>query len=151
MTPDNIPNYHFLLTILLIILNGCAISSSDDKQKLFQDLARKTIKSGIGHISERYIDPISVSDIAIEGLRGLDSIDENLKIEVTPSSIIINLSKNLIGEFIKPNSQSVKQWSETMVKVLNFARSHSSPIGSANQEQIFASIFDKTLINFSLS
>ena len=47
MTPDKIPNYQFLLTILIIILNGCAISSSDDKQKLFQDLASKTIKSGI--------------------------------------------------------------------------------------------------------
>ena len=142
MNPIYFLKYHFLTAILIIILNGCVISPPDTKRAPFQDLALKTFSSGLSHISERYIEPILVSDLAIEGLRGLESIDERLKIKVKPLRIIVKFSRNVSKEYIKPSNESVKHWSETMASVLNFARAHSSAIRDADQEIIFAAIFD---------
>jgi len=142
MKSNFFPKYRRLTVILIIVLNGCATPPSVVKQNNFEDLARRTFSSGIRYISERYIDPIQVSELAIEGLRGLENIDENLKIEVTPSTVILNFSKILSHEFIKPTSGNLQSWSEKMASALKFARSNSSSIGNANQEVIFTAMFD---------
>ena len=81
---------------------GCTSPPPVVDHEDFYTLAHKTFSKGLQEISERYIQPIPVSDIAIEGLRGLESIDNRFKVEVTPSSITVKVSQNVTRRTLGP-------------------------------------------------
>ena len=121
---------------------GCTSPPSVVDHEDFYTLAHKTFRKGLHEISERYIQPTPVSNIAIEGLRGLESIDNRFKVEVTPSSITVKVSEKRHQTHPRPFNGNSKEWAKIIVAALQFSRSHSSAIGNASQEVVITAVLD---------
>ena len=102
--------------ILLVILTGCSAPRPVIVNDNFPALAQELLSFGIQQISERYIDPVRVSDLAIEGLRGLESIDKDFKLKVTPSKIVVNSDRIADHAFSKPVTESKEEWTALEVE-----------------------------------
>ncbi len=130
-------------TVILVIMStGCTSPPSVVDHEDFYTLAHKTFRKGLQEISERYIQPIPVSDIAIEGLRGLESIDNRFKVEITPSSITVKVSEKRHQTHPRPLNGNLNAWANIMVTALQYSRSHSSAIGNAKQEVVITAVLD---------
>ena len=132
----------WFIVILVIMSTGCTSRPPVVDHKNFYTLAQKMFSKGLQEISERYIQTIPVSDLAIEGLRGLESIDNSFKVEVTPTSITVKMSHNRHQTYPRPLNGNSKEWAKILVAALQFSRSHSPAIGQASQEVIFTSVLD---------
>ena len=125
------------------ILIGCATKSplvADNYD--YYPLAIKTFDIGMKYISERYIRPIRVSDLAIEGLRGLKSIDPAFRVTVTPTRIKIDGLRSSELNYSKPLGENTKEWAETMAAIVRASRAQSLLIEKTSYERIFEVIFD---------
>ena len=55
----------------------------------FTGRLQKTLSAGITQISEKYIEHISASDLALGGLQGLDIIDPDFNIETEAETLTV--------------------------------------------------------------
>ena len=122
--------------------------------------------AGYAGISEKYIEQVSVRDIAIEGLRGLGAIDPGLTVTRTdtesnpPSGKGEN--KNSNGEIIlraqgdevirmpAPAADDVNGWAALTTKFSLAARNTSSELQSAEMETVYEAVFDGVLSNLDI-
>ena len=122
--------------ILLVILTGCSAPRPVIVNDNFPALAQELLSFGIQQISERYIDPVRVSDLAIEGLRGLESIDASFEVEVAPANIVIGSDQIEDQIFFKPLTDNAEEWARMMVDTLEYCRAHSPLIRAAGEEKL---------------
>ncbi|MBT3305690.1 MAG: PDZ domain-containing protein [Alphaproteobacteria bacterium] len=132
--------------------------------------ATEVFAAGYGGISEKYIEAVSVEDIAIEGLRGLGAIDPNLTITrvtvetdaATPTSTAKDHAKNTKAvvilhaegeEIIRldaPAPDDVNGWAALTTKLSLSARKASSEMHAAPIEAVYEAVFDGVLSNLDI-
>lgn len=132
--------------VFVALLSGCAAPKTETAKPGFPvDLAQDTLETGFRQISERYIEKISVRDLAIEGLRGLTTIEPSLKVEQNGDRVAI--WSDYIGKRIYPapamgNSEA---WARLTVRSLVDLRARSPEFRDSQAEQLYEAIFDGSL------
>ncbi|NQV85050.1 MAG: PDZ domain-containing protein [Rhodospirillales bacterium] len=158
-----------LCGLALIIIAACTPTrdfSTNAAPSFSQDQATEVFAAGYGGISDKYIEAVSVEDIAIEGLRGLGVIDPNLTITrvlvkngtPTPQGLTKNAKAVVIlhteGEDVirlaAPAPDDVNGWASLTTKVTVAARKVSSELQSASIEAIYEAVFDGVLSNLDI-
>ena len=128
--------------------------------------ATEVFAAGYAGISEKYIEKISIEDIAIEGLRGLGTIDPDLTIKRSrdsndrlPIKIVSQNSNNLIilrfqGKIITskniPPSEDIIKWAILTTEISLAAIKVSPELQSTSMESIYEAIFDGALSNLDI-
>jgi len=136
------PNLVWAKLIPVLLLAGCTAAPPLPLDQAFPELAQKTFSAGMTHISQKYIEPVDVSELALEGLRGLDSIDPSFQVEVQSGKLLVY--SNALGQrkYILPAANNADAWASLMVAVLQHARSGASPISQAKEDKLIEAVFD---------
>jgi len=125
-----------------LLLTGCTVAPPALLDQAFPELAQKTLSAGITHISEKYIEPVPVSKLAVEGLRGLETIDPSFRVNVHGGTLSVYSNYLNRRDYRLPAANNAEAWSSLMVAVLQQARTGSSPLSRATNEKLFEAVFD---------
>ncbi|MBM08658.1 MAG: peptidase [Magnetovibrio sp.] len=107
--------------------------------------AVNVIAAAYGGITEKYVEPVNIERIALEGIKGLTVLDPALLSLKDGKLVRLKFSGNEIAVLPYPRSATAFSWARFTVDLVNTARIHSRKIQNANLEKIFEAIFDSAL------
>ena len=102
----------------------------------------EVLSAGFTLISDRYIDPISLHELAVSGMSGLHSLDSQFEVVDGANSARLSYANRSIGTINLPTSQNPEAWSAVTVRAIAMARTASPTVGEADAEAIFKAVFD---------
>ncbi len=101
---------------------------------------------GLRAIETRALEPVDTSEIALEGLRGLATIEPGLSIVAAdPAAIAALIGGQEIGRWPKPAGNDPEPWAELSLRVVMAAQAHSGAMARADAEALFQAYFDSAL------
>jgi len=139
---SSILNWRLLQPVVIFLLAGCSGTPLQSIDQTFTGRIQKTLSAGITQISEKYIEHVSVSNLALEGLRGLDNIDSDFVIEAETETLTVYSNGLARREYFLPAKNNAYNWSSLMAVILQYTRTGDTPIATASEEKIFEAIFD---------
>ena len=138
----SIHNWRRLHLFMILLLAGCTTPPRQPVDQTFTERTKKILSAGITQIIEKYIVPVSVSNLALEGLRGLDNIDPDFIVETETGTLAVYSSGLVRREYLLPVANNADAWSSLMAVILQYARTGDTPIAKASEEKIFEAVFD---------
>ncbi len=138
---------------LLLAVSACAPlppPEAENSAEFPRVLARETLTFGYGRIVEKYLDVLAVDAIAMEGIRGLSSLDPSITVTRRDDSIIVSHGDRTIGQYRAPEANNVANWAALTVDVAAAGRSASREMRQANIEKIYEAVFDGALANLDI-
>ena len=129
---------------LALVLASCA-HRSELPRDAFAATAGEVIDAGYSHIAARYVDPVSMSDVALAGMQGVSQIDPDLRVARERNEIVLTASKGEAREFAAPRGDDPDDWAELTTEVLQAGRAASPALRQAGTEQIYEVVFDGAL------
>ena len=158
-----------LLLFGLLSISACSQIKYPQKIKIvsFKDVhATEVFLTAYTGIYERYIDQVSMEDIAIEGLRGLGSIDPSLTIilanseknqhliknnqQRTKGVVILQAGGTEVIRKLAPPPDDVVNWAALTTELSLAARKTSHELQRTTMESYFEAVFDGALSNLDV-
>ena len=154
--------------LVFLFIVGCSpVQNQNNNIAIFKSYqATEVFAAGYTGISEKYIDDISIEDIATEGIRGLGTIDPDLTISFSRASNnqrAINVNNKILNseiilsfqgkEIIRketPPSDDINKWSILTTEISVAAMRASPELRSASLESVYEAIFDGVLSNLDI-
>jgi len=107
--------------------------------------ATETFAVGYGNIASKYIDPVPVGELAVEGMRGLGVLDPALTVRRIGGEVVLAGASGEVARFPAPADADADAWAALTVEVSRAARGVSDDVGNASIEQIYEAVFDGAL------
>ncbi len=104
-----------------------------------------TVRAGLKGISDRYIEDVDLPVLALDGMRGLATIDPGLALNQEDGMVQLRLQDASIAEFARPISNDPTAWASLTSNVIRAARTKSMDLRIANEERIYEAVFDGML------
>ena len=129
------------------ILGACALApeSASETDSFPIQAATETLTVGYTTISEKFIEPIKVEELAVEGMRGLGSLDPALTIHREGRAVVLDSSTVEVARFDAPETDDPQAWAALTVDLSRAGRSVSSELRKASIEDIYEAVFDGAL------
>ncbi len=112
--------------------------------------AAETLVAGYTNISEKYLQPVSLETMALEGMRGLSAIDPSLAVAREGRSITLTAENREVARFPVPAENDVGAWAALTTDVFAAGRAASPELRKASVEQIYEALFDGALSNLDI-
>ena len=129
---------------LAFILTSCA-ERNQPSGDAFATAAGEVVDAGYTHISQRYVETLSMSDVALAGMKGVSQIDPELQVTRDRNHIVLAAGKAEVREFTAPRDDDPDDWAEVTIEVLEAGRAVSPTLHDAGMERIYAVVFDGAL------
>ncbi|CCG06632.1 S41 family peptidase [Pararhodospirillum photometricum] len=100
---------------------------------------------GYNSVLERYIDPVSLSDIGLAGLKALEPLDPALKIRRAGSSLEVVRSNAVIGSFRLPAADDAPGWGRVTAGVLGLLVDGTPVLHQKPSEALYKTVFEGAL------
>jgi carboxyl-terminal processing protease len=133
---------HIVRLVAVLVLVACVQLPAATDAEYSDAYGERMLNAGFTLISDRYIDPISMHDIAISGISGLHSLDSKFEVTDNGRGARLIYASRPIGTINLPTSQNSDAWSAVTVRAISMARAASPAVGDAGAEAIFKAIFD---------
>ncbi|MBT3359284.1 MAG: PDZ domain-containing protein [Rhodospirillales bacterium] len=138
-----------MIVVAAIAMAGCAparvISPQADDDTFPVQAATETFSVGYSNIVKKYIDPVSLGDLAVEGMRGLGSIDPALTVRRSGGSIRLASLGGEVARFDVPDDADTDAWASVTVEMSRMGRTVSTELNDASVEDIYEAVFDGVL------
>ena len=138
------------LTAVALALAGCAparqaaVPAADDFPR---QAAVQTFTDGYKGVAQKYIDPVRVQDVAVEGLRGLGTIDPVLTVARSGATVVLAAGSREVARFPVPGDGNVGGWAALTADVSAAGRTASQELKGADMERIYEVVFDRALFS----
>jgi carboxyl-terminal processing protease len=97
---------------------------------------------GYRNISEKYIETVPVARLALEGLRGLASIDPSLTVKRSASHVTLSYNNNQLARYPAPGDDDVRAWAQLTTNITTAGRGPSQTLRDAKPEKVYEAVFD---------
>lgn len=131
--------------LLLFAVGGCAANqaalpiSGNPQERLY---AR-----GLDEISDFYIEPVSVRQLAVSGVRRLAQLDGKLDLAEEPGMengtvMVLSYDHQPVGSYPSPRSQNSRDWAALLSQISADARRASPKLAALPADRIDKAVFD---------
>jgi len=127
------------------VLSACVTADQSGPAQFSFDRADEVFLSGYDSIATRYVDDISVADVAAKGLDGLSDVDADITVARDSNHVSVTRHGALLASFPAPADDDVRGWSDLTVKVLKSGRNASMRVAAASPERLYEAVFDSAL------
>lgn len=134
-----------LSLLAVIALAGCAGPAEPEAAKQQAKGDWRIVDEVYSHIYERYIDPVSLDEVTLGGLKGLSGIDSNLDVKREGGAVWLIANNKSLAEFPLPRQNDSRGWSALTVAVLEAGRKASAKLRDAPTERLYEAVFDSAL------
>ena len=141
------------MLVLSLVLGACASPRGDGdagRDHFSAPAAEEVFAAGYSNISDRYIEPISLRRVGIEGVRGLGAIDPELKVRPDGNDIVLAYGDHEIARRPLPISDDPRAWAALTVDLSLVGRQNSDDLRSADAEKLYEAVFDGVLSELDL-
>lgn len=141
------------LALLLALAAACTPIQELDRTGdggLAGNQAVEVIAAGLNGVAEKYIDPVAVEHIAIEGMRGLGAIDPNLTVGRDGGDVTLVAAGLEVARLPAPEAGDFDGWARLTVDVSMAAREASAGVRAADMEDLYEAVFDGMLSNLDI-
>ncbi len=129
----------------LLAVAGCAETVEHESASFATPAARSVVDEVYSHIYRQYIDPVSVDEMTLSGLRGLEGIDSALRVKRADGVVWLSADDVSLAKFPAPAQNDIDGWSALTIRVLDASRSASDKVREASKEKLFEVVFDSAL------
>ncbi|MEE9544961.1 MAG: S41 family peptidase [Rhodospirillales bacterium] len=139
--------------LLVCLLSACApqrILSKETGAFFSTGSATEVFTAGYSGISEKYIDRISLAVIALEGMRGLGTIDPGLVVSRRGNTIILTDNDRVVARFPAPLDNDAQKWAALTVEISTAGGMASKQLRAASNETLYEAVFDGMLSNLDV-
>lgn len=139
--------------LAILLLAACAPlpgPPSGGSKVFYKIQATEVFAAGYGGVADKYIDRVTVEDIAVEGLRGLGAIDPNLTISRTDASVALMSGGHEVIRSTLPEGDNVNGWANLTTNFIVAAREKSTDLRAADMEAVYEAVFDGVLSNLDI-
>lgn len=133
---------HFFWLAAVLTLAACVPAPPKHDGQYSDSYGQEVLSAGFTLISDRYIEPISLHELAISGMSGLRSLDSQLEVVDSGNGARLSYANRPIGTINLPTSESPEAWTAVTVRAIALARTASPAVGRADAEAIFKAVFD---------
>lgn len=112
--------------------------------------AERTFDFGYRAVLDRSLDATTAAAVAMEGLRGLSSIDPDIGLTRLDDRLLLSSASNLVADYPAPDDNDVRAWARLTVTIALDARGLSDILRDADIERIYEAAFDATLSRLDL-
>ncbi len=132
----------------MLALAGCTapVGVTEPNATYNQASAERMFDYTYRNINSRYIDAVSVAQIASDGIAGLATLDDKFSVEQASGSLTLSYAANPVAQFQLPASNSPDQWASLTADVINAGRTVSPSLAAAGAEDIYEAVIDNALI-----
>ncbi len=134
-----------IAVLALLVTAGCVRLAAPQEMDWSSHYGSSVIGEGFDTIAERYLEPVSASDLALHGLGGLRTVDAGLTFDVDKAALIVRRDGIEAGRIPAPGPADTAAWSDTTVAAIGIARNASPALHDARAERIFRAVFDGAL------
>ncbi len=129
---------------LVLALAGCA-QASGSAHGPFVGVAEAEFGAGFTDIAERYVEPVSIGDLAVAGMQRMETVDDKLKLTREGSRLRLSYQGGRSIDFAAPSDDDPVAWAVTTSLVLDGARELSPALKSTDLEAIYDFVFTGAL------
>jgi carboxyl-terminal processing protease len=128
---------------LLVLATACAQTSSLDDP--FALMADSVIGAGFTHISERFLEPVSMPDIATDSMATVSQFDGTLKVVRQKDRVELDQDGQLLHAYSLPKGEDPEAWADVTTALFEDARLASAKLHDTDPELIYAAVFGRAL------
>jgi len=110
----------------------------------------EVFNAGFGGVTDKYIEVVSAETVAVEGMRGLGSIDPNLGIKRNGPTIQLTNGDTNVVAFDAPDANDIEAWANATADAVIAAQHVSDDLRRADSEKIYEAVFDGALSNLDV-
>jgi carboxyl-terminal processing protease len=135
------------VALLATLLAGCASSRmpTPEADGFPAQAAEETFAVGYSNISDKFIKSVLIGDLALEGMRGLGSLDPALTVRRDVDAIVLASAANDVARFKAPGGGDAEAWARLTVDVSRAGRQASKELHDATVEDVYEAVFDSLL------
>jgi carboxyl-terminal processing protease len=140
------------IVCILLLLGGASACTSEHFEAGFSGgrgfpsvETEDVFRVGYASIADRYIEPVSVEMLAMEGIRGLAVLDPSLTLRRSNDRVLLSVKGSEIARYPAPLADDVDGWAALTADAATAARAASRPLAAADYEQIYEAVFDGAL------
>ena len=149
MTPTRHPGLRLSAALAAVLIAACAPARQAIKpaSAFPRQAVEEVFTAGYGSIKEKYLEPISIGELALEGLRGLGAIDHRLLVKLDGGEVVLSADERPVARFLAPKEGDVLGWAELTSRVSAAGRLNSTDLRRASPERLYKAVFDGALSN----
>lgn len=132
------------LTAATLLLTAACAQILESRYKS-SDATTQFFATGYEHIAERYIEPVPIDRLAIDGLKGLETLEPAISVSRTDGLVRIALNDAVIAEFAAPGDSDPEAWASLTVAALKASRIASPSLKDAAVEDLYKAMFDRIM------
>ncbi len=142
---------HWVFALLMGFLTACATTEpAVVEEPLVWADATEVIASGYRAISEKYIDPLDVDKLAVDGIKGFASIDPAISVSIEDATLVLSYAGKALYSATLPPDGSIEQWATLTSEMAIEARKASHDLRGSGAEKIYEAVFDGVLSGLDL-
>ncbi len=137
------------MLFLIGVVSACTSGRFEDRSSAGTDFsaagAEVVFEAGYTSIADRYIEPVSMETLAIEGIRGLAVLDPSVTMRRNDDEILLFVMGREIARYPTPSADDVDGWAALTADATTTARASSRPLAAADPERLYEAVFDGAL------
>jgi len=107
--------------------------------------AEEIFSAGFGNIADKYIDALSVEDIAMEGIRGLSALDPDISIQKNAGTLEMRHRRRLVSRLPLPRADDPAGWALAAARIAAEAQVTSPELFDTEPEMFYEAVFDGSM------
>ncbi len=132
---------------VLFALGGCARSPEDGWSAVS---AERVFSAGYGNLAERYLEPVDLGRVAINGLSRLTTVDPGLRVERRAERVRLIHRDTPVAEAPLGGPGDADGWARLTGEFLDAARRVSAPVREQSAEQLYEQVFRGALAGLDI-
>ncbi|MEE8394370.1 MAG: S41 family peptidase, partial [Rhodospirillales bacterium] len=110
----------------------------------------EVFETGYRNINDKSLKKVSLAATALEGMRGIASIDPELTVKRQGDTVSLMNSDTTVASFQAPPEDDVKGWSALTMDLSSAGRGVSVELREADAEKLYQAVFDSALSNLDV-
>ncbi|HEY4135079.1 MAG TPA: S41 family peptidase [Alphaproteobacteria bacterium] len=107
--------------------------------------ATAMFSAGYSMIQDKYLEPVTADQLALDGLEGLHALDESISFERRGDMVHISLPRHPDVDLLAPPPTNISGWSHLTTLGIEVARSDSPTLAGTSNEDLYQAVFKGAL------
>ncbi len=132
-------------TALLLLLLGTAPARTENSAPLDWDpaLASAVYTTALNFMAPRILEPVSLPQLTLWGLRGLTALDPSLTVELRDGQVTLLSGSRVVAAMKAPGNEATQDWADLAAMMAGTGRTVSAAVRRAGTAGVLRSFFDE--------
>jgi len=138
-----------LFALVLVLGGACAqtgdVAEAPGRPPSADAVSSDVYRVGFRYIRDRYVRQVTVRDVALSGLKGLSTLDNQITVTAPGATVTVQHGQRRIAAFPAPHAQDYDGWASVTTSAVQAATGASDAVAKAGTEKVQQAILSSAL------